>query len=581
MKTKITTTALCLTLLLTSVWSTNAKPNEFVFRFVYGNDMFYIPWEGNGERLDSLCKTLDTNILKDGSIHVDGYGRDIDIVRVRCNRLKTELINRCGLNENHFTTTNNIGKFNGMKYVVVVTVPDSAVGASEVSAPEEVAAEEGAAEEGAKEAEIEHESATKQETVQSAEDHAKVSATPKTSQAATADEAAKQAAEAAKVAEIEAQAAEEAANEAAKQAEEAAKVAGIEAQAADEAAKQAAKQAEEAAKVAGIEAKAADEAAKEAAKQADEAAKVAGIEAQAAEEAVNEAAKQAEEAAKVAGIEAQAAEETAKEAAKQAEEAAKVAGIEAQAAEEAAKEAAKQAEEAAKATEKGLIKKSTAETAGRWSVGVNVGVPFFWGDMLTIAADKTYGGVAAGVHGSYRICSLLSTSLSVDYAYGKLGPRGYAKDYLLAQDGMTWYVPQAEPMKKYSELNSKVSLINVGLSLDVNINRFFGEEAAKNRFTAWVSPTVYGQFFFSDVRLKESGELYSNGTTTPAAISLGLGGSASLRYQVCPAVSIQLKNTVAWLTDNNFDAICTPYGHAKQNAMWLLQIGAIWHIDNK
>lgn len=455
MKNKITTAALCLTLLLTSVWSTNAKPNEFVFRFVYGNDMFYIPWEGNGERLDSLCKTLDANILKDGSIHVDGYGRDIDIVRVRCNRLKTELINRCGLNENHFITTNNIGKFNGMKYVVVVSVPASVVGASELSA------------------------------------------------------------------------AEVAANEAARQAEEAAKVAGIEAQAAEVAANEAAKQAEETAKVAGTEAKA-------------------------AEVATNEAAKQAEEAAKAAEV-----------AAKQAGEAAKVAETE------------------AKTANKEQIKKSTAETAGRWSVGVNVGVPFFWGDMLTIAADKTYGGVAAGVQGSYKICSLLSTSLSVDYAYGKLGHRGYAKDYLLAPDGMTWYVPHDEPMKKYSELNSKVSLINVGLSLDVNINRFFGEEAAKNRFTAWVSPTVYGQFFFSDIRLRENGELYSNGTTAPAAISLGLGGSASLRYQICPAVSIQLKNTVAWLTDNNFDAIRTPYGQAKQNAMWLLQVGAIWHIDNK
>ena len=117
--------------------------------------------------------------------------------------------------------------------------------------------------------------------------------------------------------------------------------------------------------------------------------------------------------------------------------------------------------------------------------------------------------------------------------------------------------------------------------MDFNVNRIFGEQAAKNRFTAWVSPTVYGQFFFSDIRLKENGELYSDGTTSPAAISLGLGGSASLRYQVCKSVSIQLKNTVAWITDNNFDAIRTPYGNAKQNAMWMLQIGAIWHINSK
>lgn len=352
--------------------------------------MFYVPWEGNGEKLDSLCNVLNHNTLKVGSIHVDGYGRDVNIVKVRCNRLKTELINRCGLSEDNFVTTNNIGKYNGMKYVVVVTVIDS----------EKV--------ENQAEAENQHRESTSEQTEISKQETAPAE---QNDQSTTSEQTAK---------------------------------------VAEEVAKLNAKQAEA-------------------------------------------AAKQAEEAAKVAE---EVAEANAKDAAKRAK------------------------------TEHG--KKSSMEAAGRWSVGANVGMPFFWGDMLTIASDKTYGGIAAGIQGSYRIYSWLATSLSVDYAYGKLGPRGYAKDFLLAQDGMTWYVPQSEAMRKYEELNSKVQLVNVGLSLDFNVNRIFGEQAAKNRFTAWVSPTVYGQFFFSDIRLKENGELYSDGTTSPAAISLGLGGSASL-----------------------------------------------------
>lgn len=60
---------------------------------------------------------------------------------------------------------------------------------------------------------------------------------------------------------------------------------------------------------------------------------------------------------------------------------------------------------------------------------------------------------------------------------------------------MTWYVPQEQTMQRYGDLYSKVSLVNVGLSLDVNINRIFGKQVVGHRFTVWVSPTVYGQFF--------------------------------------------------------------------------------------
>ena len=179
-------------------------------------------------------------------------------------------------------------------------------------------------------------------------------------------------------------------------------------------------------------------------------------------------AKVAEEVAELNAKQAEAAAKQAEEAAKTAEEVDELNAKQAEAAAKQAEEAAKVAEEVAEANAKDAAKraktehgkKSSMEAAGRWSVGANVGMPFFWGDMLTIASDKTYGGIAAGIQGSYRIYSWLATSLSVDYAYGKLGPRGYAKDFLLAQDGMTWYVPLSEAMRKYEELHSKVQLVN-------------------------------------------------------------------------------------------------------------------------
>ena len=214
----------------------------------------------------------------------------------------------------------------------------------------------------------------------------------------------------------------------------------------------------------------------------------------------------------------------------------------------------------------------------RWMAGINVGIPFFWGDMLSMSADKTYVGFAAGIQGGYRISEFFAVSLSLDYAKGKLGARSYAQDYLLAPDGMTWYVPQQQAMSRYADLYSDVSLFNLGLSLDVNVNRLFSKNALKHRFTVWISPAVYGQFFSSDIHAKADNSLYSDGSTSPSKISFGLGGALTMRYRINNSLDLQLKNSGIWMTDNNFDGIRTPFGKTKHNAMWLPQIGIIWNI---
>ena len=213
----------------------------------------------------------------------------------------------------------------------------------------------------------------------------------------------------------------------------------------------------------------------------------------------------------------------------------------------------------------------------RWSIGANVGIPFFWGDMRTIAADKTYVGFSVGVQGSYRFSQLLSVSLSADYTRGKIGARGYAKDYLLTSDGMTHYTSQAGA-QAYKDLYSRVGVFSLGLSLDINANRIFYRDVTKHHFSVWVSPTIYGQAFKANVYEKSGDAKFSDGTTAPAGFSLGLGGSLSLRYKVSRTVELQFKNSLIWITDNRFDGIRTPYGKTKHNAMWIPQLGVIWNI---
>ena len=96
-------------------WSSNAlaftdgkDPIQVVFRFVNGDDMFYVPWNGNDTSLKSLCDVLRENSNGAGSIYVDGYSDTKKLSMIRCNRVKSELIIRTGVTESTFATTNNV-----------------------------------------------------------------------------------------------------------------------------------------------------------------------------------------------------------------------------------------------------------------------------------------------------------------------------------------------------------------------------------------------------------------------------------------------------------------------------------------
>lgn len=213
-----------------------------------------------------------------------------------------------------------------------------------------------------------------------------------------------------------------------------------------------------------------------------------------------------------------------------------------------------------------------------WTLGLNVGIPFFWGDMLSMSADKTYIGISAGLQIDYRFSDFLGANLSADYAQGKTGARSYARDYQLSPSGMTIYSDGTAVSQPYKELYSKISVVNVGLGLDIYFNRFLGTHALYNRFQTVLTPTVYGQFFKADICDKVNDTRFSDGTTRPRTLSIGLGGAVSFRYRIASAWGLQLKNNLLWMTDNKFDGITTPYGHTRHNILWLPQFGVLWTL---
>ena len=121
----------------------------YLFRFVPQKDMFYVPWNGNGQELERLLECVEnhkTDIL-DGRmpLYVDGYcnssGREaanLATAKIRSNRVKSELIVRCGIKEESFVTKNHA---DGGNFVTVrLTVP---AGKTSISDEEEVRSKAG------------------------------------------------------------------------------------------------------------------------------------------------------------------------------------------------------------------------------------------------------------------------------------------------------------------------------------------------------------------------------------------------------------------------------------------------------
>lgn len=117
----------------------DAAPAEYTFRFVAGNDMFYIPWNGNGEELDRLlaCIAQNKTAITQGAIplRVDGYcssqsseAENLAMAKMRSNRVKSELIVRGGLTEACFRTQNHASQGNFVTVRLVIPAGASEAG---------------------------------------------------------------------------------------------------------------------------------------------------------------------------------------------------------------------------------------------------------------------------------------------------------------------------------------------------------------------------------------------------------------------------------------------------------------------
>lgn len=138
-------TAVFLLVLLALPLSAQQKSDTtYTFRFVPQKDMFYVPWSGNGHELARLLECVENHKadILDGRmpLYVDGYcnssgseAANLTTAKTRSNRVKSELIVRCGIKEESFVTKNHA---DGGNFVTVrLMVP---AGKTSVSEEEDV-----------------------------------------------------------------------------------------------------------------------------------------------------------------------------------------------------------------------------------------------------------------------------------------------------------------------------------------------------------------------------------------------------------------------------------------------------------
>ena len=127
--------------------------NEYIFRFVPGKDMFYVPYSGNEIEIQRLCDSLKVYAqqLNNGQmyINVSSYAASSSgeltagrMSWLRNNRVKAELIRRAGLKEAMFVTDRIIPYAYGndrLRNVVVVTFPATVEKVAQIAGEEAAA----------------------------------------------------------------------------------------------------------------------------------------------------------------------------------------------------------------------------------------------------------------------------------------------------------------------------------------------------------------------------------------------------------------------------------------------------------
>ena len=224
-------------------------------------------------------------------------------------------------------------------------------------------------------------------------------------------------------------------------------------------------------------------------------------------------------------------------------------------------------------------KKTLYKDYSRWSIGVNIGMPFYAGDFRSVSrGNNNWAGYMFGLQGSYQFNPIFGARLSVDYGSNRAGSQRYEDDFVLLPNGNTYYnVDFPEGGSYYKDLYSSVHSWNFGLNAEVNLLNLFRRSDGDRRWAVVLAPGIYLQKFSSTVKNRSNDEQFADKLDNK--VNLGLGGDLAVRYRINHNFDVQLKGGMIWINNQDFDGI-NSINTTKHNSMVTAQVGLIWKVCN-
>ena len=225
------------------------------------------------------------------------------------------------------------------------------------------------------------------------------------------------------------------------------------------------------------------------------------------------------------------------------------------------------------------IRKELYKEYSRWSVGIDAGIPFLFGDIYSLSEDKNYLGGQFGLNVGYQLSPLIGLKLSAHYGFSKLASTHYAKDYILGQDGFTYYKPNIiENGVSYIDIYSKVGYFGAGFHLSLNMNNLLFENRGKRVLTVLLEPAAYLQKFNPRVYTKSGNRVAKDALDT--RFGFGAGGDLVFRFRTGKVLDLQLSTGVIWLNNNNFEGIRTE-ALGRDSYIWNSSISFVFKMNGK
>ncbi len=224
------------------------------------------------------------------------------------------------------------------------------------------------------------------------------------------------------------------------------------------------------------------------------------------------------------------------------------------------------------------LRKEYYSAYSHWTLGGDVGLPFFSGDVNSLSDGKTYFGVQGTIYAGYQFNPYLGLKLSASYGYNRAGARSYSEDYIITPDGMTYYPPTTITGVEYDDIYSRIRVFSMGLHMGINMNHLFVRNSGQRVLTVILEPAVYMQKYWPEIRMKDGGG--DAGVKVSNSINLGLGGDLLLRFRVSRLIDLQTGGGAVYILNNNFDGIRTE-ARAYDSYSWNVKAGIVFKLNGK